>query len=245
MASFDLPEWNGLLTAAHVWHLAPDSLTAEVLQRWRLVWFDGAELAQLDRLSSERLRNARLAARGLLRVVLSHYTGIEPGAWMFVAGVQGKPGIAGPAGFESLQFNLTHTEALVVCAVSRTGEVGVDAEETSRAVDIDQVARHFFSLAEQKRLAELPNERRTAFFFEQWVLKEAYLKGLGTGLAQSPEDFTIGRSDDGQPLNCGIWQLALARPTPRHVAAVAIHPRGNEPIRVEWREADGLVARLM
>jgi 4'-phosphopantetheinyl transferase len=245
MPSCNLPEWDELLAAAHAWHLDPDRLTAELLRRWSLEWFDEPEIALLDRLVGQRLQHMRIAARGLLRVVLSHYTAVEPGAWKFVAGVHGKPGISAPAGFESLQFNLTHTAALVSCAVSRSGEVGVDAEETSRAVDIDQVSRHFFSLAEQKRLAELPDERRTAGFFEQWVLKEAYLKGQGTGLAQSPDDFTIGWSDDGQPHNCGNWQFALDRPTPRHVAAVAVHSHGGQPIRVEWREADRLVARFM
>lgn len=132
---------------------------------------------------------------------------------------------------------------LSYAAVSRSGEIGVDAEETSLPVEIDQVAKHFFSVAEQQWLAELPDERRKAGFYEQWVLKEAYLKGLGTGLAQSPESFTIGRGENGQPLNCGNWQFALHRPTPRHVAAVALH--GSEPMHVEWHDASRLVARVV
>ena len=207
MPSSEPSEWDELSAVAHAWHLDPDNAMAELLRRRSLEWLDAAEHARLDRLASERLRIAPLTARGLLRVVLSHSTGIEPAAWTFVAGVHGKPAIARPAGFESLHFNLTHTGALVVCAASRLGEIGVDAEETSRTVDIDQVAKHFFSLAEQQWLADLPVERRTAGFFEQWVLKEAYLKGRGTGLARSPEGFTIGRGDDGQPI--ALRELAV------------------------------------
>jgi 4'-phosphopantetheinyl transferase len=243
MSSTDFPEWDQLLVAAHAWHLSTDNLSADLFPQWPLRWLTATEIAELDRLASDRLRCTRLAARTLSRVVLSRYTGVDPAAWRFVAAAHGKPAIVGPAVFESLRFNLAHTDGLVVCAVSRAGEVGVDAEETSRIVNFDQVSRHFFSAAEQARLAALPLEQRAEGFFEQWVLKEAYVKGQGTGLSQSLEGFTIARSENGQPLAIGNWQFALNRPTPRHVAAVALHRRhAGESVIVEWRAAERLMA---
>ncbi|HEX3999205.1 MAG TPA: 4'-phosphopantetheinyl transferase superfamily protein [Pirellulales bacterium] len=257
----DAPEWEQLEAAVHAWCLDAGHPAAGILCRRSSDWIDPAELEQLDRFGwsghrlsggelpviqssrTEQLRQTRLTARALVRVVLSHHAGIHPASWRLVFGTHGKPAIAAPAGLESLHFNLTHTEGLLICAVSRAGDIGVDAEVNSRPVDIEQVARHFFSSREQQRLAELPPAVRTNGFFEQWVLKEAYLKGLGSGLTQSPESFTVERDGDGRPIGHDNWQLSLARPTPRHIAAIAVRPQRPEPIRIVWREASGLVGQ--
>lgn len=242
MPRSDLPHWDTILAAVHAYYLSPNSRAAAALRQRCLEWSDGSELEQFGspgegQAAGGRARDARLAARGLLRVVLSHYAGIDFAAWRLAAGAHGKPAIAGPAGFESLRFNLTHTDGLVVCAVTRAGEIGVDVENTSRTVDVGSVARHFFSVSEQQWLASLPPEKRTDGFFEQWVLKEAFLKGRGTGLMESPESFTISRGEDGAPLDCQNWQFTLARPTAEHVAAIAIERRGSGAASVKWHAA--------
>jgi 4'-phosphopantetheinyl transferase len=129
----------------------------------------------------------------------------------------------------------------VICLVSRAGEVGVDAEETSRAVNVAQVARHFLSHREQTSLEKLPANESVARFFEQWVLKEAYLKGTGKGIVTAQERFTIKFGDNGQPLPIGSWQLFLHRPSARYIAAAAVRQRrGATPVSVCWLESDDL-----
>ena len=150
-----------------------------------------------------------------------------------------KPKIIGPADFKSLRFNLAHTSGLVICLVSRAGEVGVDAEETSRLVDIAQVARHFLSRREQACLENLPAHLRIARFFKQWVLREAYLKGIGKGIAHAPERFTVRLGENDQPLPIRNWQFFLCRPSAKHVAAAAVRQRrGAAPVSVRWLKAD-------
>ena len=134
-----------------------------------------------------------------------------------------------------MRFNLTHTRGLVICLVTRTGEVGVDAEETSRRVEIDRVAAHFFSKTERASLSKLPKRRRTLRFFQLWVLKEAYLKGRGDGLLREPDQFTVNIGDDLVPLPLGKWQLTLHRPSRRHVAAVAV--RSERAVLIKWIDA--------
>jgi len=87
--------------------------------------------------------------RALCRLALSHYTGVDPATWVFTAGKYGKPAIARPAAFRAARFNLSHTDGLIVCAVGRAGEIGIDVEDTSRQVDIVQISRHFFSADEE------------------------------------------------------------------------------------------------
>ena len=79
---------------------------------------------------TERQRHDYLTARVLCRATLSRYAPVHPSEWKFEKGAYGKPRIAAPAGFESLHFNLTHTEGLMIFLVSRAGEVGIDAEKT-------------------------------------------------------------------------------------------------------------------
>lgn len=119
--------------------------------------------------------------------------------------------------------------------------MGVDAEETSRVVDVAQVARHFLSRREQARLEDLPAHQRVERFFEQWVLREAYLKGIGKGIAAAPERFTLKFGENGEPLPIGNWQFFLRWPGEKYVAAAAIRPRrGAAPVSVRWLKADDL-----
>jgi 4'-phosphopantetheinyl transferase len=231
-----------LLTAAHVWHLAPHTLRAELLEQPYRSWLTPEELVRIDALRMEPLRHTHRAARVLRNLVLSHYTGVHPAVWRFGTGAHGKPRVDRPGAVRSLRFNLTHTDGLVGCIVSRAGDVGLDAEETSRAVDIAEVAPHFFSAREQARLAESSPDERAARFFEQWVVKEAYFKGRGTGVPDAPERLTIEWNDDSQPLPPGNWQFILKRLGECHVAAAAVHsPAGESPIPVQWFDAAALV----
>ena len=56
--------------------------------------------------------------RALVRTVLSRYVAVRPEAWEFSYNPHGKPSVAGP-GEPGLEFNLSHTEGVVVLAVSR------------------------------------------------------------------------------------------------------------------------------
>lgn len=228
-------EWDDLLAAAHVWQIRPDKIAADALERNCLGWLAPAEKAHWSRLRGDRLKHDYLAARGLVRITLSRYTGVEPEDWKFAKAQRGKPRIAGPAECKALQFNLTHTKDLIACVVTRAGEVGVDAEEITRAVDVEQVARHFLSEIEREHLAALPPRSRKKRFFEIWVLKEAYLKGRGTGLWQSPEKVTIRFDRRGLPRAMENWRFSLHQPTRQHVAAAAVRKsRARDAITISW-----------
>jgi len=232
-------EWDDLLTIAPVWYVSPDTLTRDALECRCLDWLTPQERARRRLFRTDRLQHNYLAARALCRWALSWFTGIEPRDWQFSAGPHGKPEIAVPGEFSSLHFNLTHTERLVACIVTRAGAVGLDAEETSRPVDVAAVAGQFLSPAERDCLSALPPQRRLPRFYEYWVLKEAYLKARGTGLSLPPDQFTIEWQGHGQPSALDEWQLGLHHPTPCHVAASAVPlMRGAPALEVTWRWAD-------
>jgi 4'-phosphopantetheinyl transferase len=238
-------QWLELRTTAHAWQFSTDEIAPRLLRQRCFPWLSIQERAHWKKFKTEKSRHEYLAARALCRVTLSWYTGIGPPNWSFGRSSNGKPTIVGPAEFKSLRFNLAHTNGLVICLVSRAGEVGVDTEETSRAVNVAQVARHFLSRQEQRRLEKLPEHECIARFFEQWVLREAYLKGTGKGIVAAAERFTIKFGDNGQPLPIGSWQLSLHRPSARYVAAAAVRQRrGAAPVSVRWLKSDDLCQLL-
>jgi len=97
------------------------------------------------------------------------------------------------------------------------------------------MARHYFSPVEQARLATLPRRRRAEHFFEQWVLKEAYVKATGNGLGNSPERFTFERGSDGNSIAIEDCQFAIHRPISSHVAAaVVLLARQDEALSFKW-----------
>ena len=85
-------------------------------------------------------------------------------------------------GCERLDFSISHSNELVVCALSvDDGKIGADTENKDSPVRKEkqpQFAGRFFSGNEREILDKEPER-----FSEIWTRKEAYLKRLGTGIA--------------------------------------------------------------
>ena len=132
----------------------------------------------------EKHRRQCLAARALLRTVLSHHAPVAPGDWRFGAATNGKPFITGPAAQAGLHFNLAHTHGLVVCAVSHGhARLGVDVEALDRGASAAEIADSHFSPDEITQLRRMPAEHHQHAFMRLWTLKEAFIKATGEGLS--------------------------------------------------------------
>jgi 4'-phosphopantetheinyl transferase len=74
----------------------------------------------------------------------------------------------------SLCFNLTHTQSLLMCAVTQKAEVGIDVEERERKFtrDLMALARRQLSPEEADWLSQFtdPYEQRCQFM-QLWTLK--------------------------------------------------------------------------
>src|SRR5690606_16111721 len=100
--------------------------------------------------------------------------------WKFEISRHGRPTIVGE-NLLNLQFNLSKSSGLVVCAITRDAVVGVDVENIRRRAPVD-VADTFFAPGEVAALRALPLEQQPERFFEYWTLKESYIKARGLGL---------------------------------------------------------------
>ncbi|MEU3146811.1 MULTISPECIES: 4'-phosphopantetheinyl transferase superfamily protein [unclassified Streptomyces] len=135
----------------------------------------------------DRDRDAYVVAHAALRDVLSALLGVPADALPLTrepcagcGGPHGRPVLRMPG----VHFSLSHSGDLVMVALA-PAPVGVDVEglATARAVLGAQSALH---PAEADELALLPAHERPVAFTRAWVRKEAYLKGLGTGLVRDP-----------------------------------------------------------
>lgn len=81
----------------------------------------------------------------------------------------------------NIDFNISHSNNIVVCAVSdREGRVGLDVEKSNIYGDRNRelrMAERYFSADEAKAL-----KNGYASFADIWTQKEAYLKYVGIGM---------------------------------------------------------------
>lgn len=189
--------------AVHVWRAdlaAADERLADLLC--------AQERERAARLLSDRDRLLWTRARGVLRALLGRYLGLEPGALRFAVGERGKPalldgtarlsdgtarlsdeaarlsaGTAAGGTAATLAFNLSHSGAVALYALSSAGEVGVDVEVERRQLDEPALAERVLGARQAARLRALadPIVRRREFL-RAWTRHEAGVKCLGTGI---------------------------------------------------------------
>ena len=130
---------------------------------------------RLAAFATPKRRREYMLGRALLRCALARHTGRPARSHRLETTATGKPFcVDGPA------LGLSHDGALVVCALSTIGEVGVDVQSPSPHRHTAEIAAHDFS-AEERAWVERASSVHA--FYWLWVLKEAYLKQVGIGLA--------------------------------------------------------------
>lgn len=88
-----------------------------------------------------------------------------------------------------LHFSISHTKSRVFCVLSEK-PVGIDAEDTDRAIDL-RLAEKILSEKEKHRYEGAVDKRLA--LLRLWVLKEASVKASGEGLRGYPNhtDFDL------------------------------------------------------
>lgn len=156
------------------------------------------------------------ARRGWLRHLLARELLCAPGEVPIVAAPGGKPHLAGLG----LRFSLSHSSGMALYALSWEMEVGVDLEEIREASEFEGIAARLFSRAERTAIASLDPPRRLEASFQCWASKEAYVKGLGTGIT-FPLDTLDVYGGDREYTTVSGWSVQQIDVAPGFAAAVA------------------------
>ena len=161
-------------------------------------WLSDAEQRRLTAFVKARDRLRFAVSHSLMRAILGRYSGLDPADVNLCDDALGKPHAFDRGGSPSAwNFNLSHCEDRALVAVGRHRLVGVDIEREREDVDLAAIARRFFSPAERDDFDSRPLERRRAWFYRQWVAKEAVLKAHGGGVSVAPESFGIVFEESG------------------------------------------------
>jgi len=202
------------------------------------------ELARYRRFLVQPAAQSFLAARVLVRSILSAYCGVPPVDWRFENNPWGKPRISSPACPTGLRFNLSHKPGFVVCLVGLDRELGVDVEDiTTGRVDLPGLADRFFAPSESAQVRALDGDARIRRFYQLWTLKEAYLKARGFGITLGLDKFSFSfdassqiRFDPGVLDSPDAWDFHHFYPDPHHIIAAAVSA-GSPPAAIDLCDA--------
>jgi len=173
----------------HVWRANLDQLGACI--RWMSRLLCPAEHDRTDRFRFHRDRHRYIVRRALLRIILGEYLDKEPGSVHIGYGPHGKPYLANSWLSGKLHFSVTHAGGIGLFAFVFNRRIGIDLEMIRPDITYDRIARHFFTAEEYRTLMLQPVMERSRLFFRYWTRKEAYLKGVGTGLFLSPDQIDV------------------------------------------------------
>ena len=96
----------------------------------------------------------------------------------------GKPYVEG-----GKHFSITHSGNLVMVAVADF-EIGLDAEIKQNKV-YTHIADRILSEREYSEYSAVVGAAKSEYFLSKWVVKESYLKCLGTGIRKYPADVEV------------------------------------------------------
>ncbi len=190
------------------------------------------ECLRANRFRFERDARQFRICRGLLRLGLAWYLGVEPASLILTANAQGKPRLEG---YPKVHFNVSHCQGVGLIAFTAAGEVGIDIESVDRLVEAMEIASAYFSPAEIAWIeAGQSEQERVEFFLRLWTRKEAVLKAVGLGLSFGLDRVDVMLSQGnvveipaGSRRDGSRWRVQDLALEPGFLAAVAAPP-------VEW-----------
>lgn len=182
------PEWQSplgnLVCAEHEVHIWRAKLTVEPeTLHWYAQILSPDEQQRASRFRFERDRHRFIAARGILRSLLGRYLKVEASQLRFCYGATGKPALENSFNALGLEFNLSHAQDLMLCAVTVRQPIGIDLEGMRAITDLKGLTQRFFSPREHQAIQSKPVEQQPFTFLQYWTCKEAILKASGSGLA--------------------------------------------------------------
>ncbi len=225
----------------HVWRASLDPPARHLEGLLRVL--SDAERRRAAQFCFERDRRWFIAGRGVVRMILGSYLAILPDRLTFHAGGTGKPALSASQG-AGIEFSVSHSRGLILCAVTRDQRIGVDVERIRTLSRMACTAGQVLTPREHAVFQALAHEQRRAALFRGWTRKEAYLKACGEGLSRSPDRVDVSLPPfeparrltvDGDPGASSRWSIRDLAPAPGYVGALANEGDQVLPVTcVQW-----------
>jgi 4'-phosphopantetheinyl transferase len=180
-----LPVKPLLEASANIW-LAKISLLTPYMKNLAS-FLSQKELSRAYSLAAGQYRDVYILSHGILRLILSYYSGIHPREIIFHTSPAGKPFIS----TGTLLFNMSHAPNIVAIAINQADEIGIDIEERISGFSPDEVAAQYFNAEDIASLRKADEDKSLKLFYTYWTRKEAFLKAIGTGFTNHMDHIQV------------------------------------------------------
>ncbi len=185
------------------------------------------EIVRAKKFKFKKDRNCYIISRGILRELLGAYLDENAAKLKFEYTSYGKPYLPN----KNLNFNISHSGDMVVCAFVVGLQIGVDIEKIKQDFDVLELAQKFFSKREIEVLEKQPKEDLARAFYRCWTRKEAFIKAEGSGLSFPLNKFAVSLEDDNQAIlletdwdasEKSHWSLFSFVPEDNYIGALSV-----------------------
>lgn len=174
----------------HIWVGQLEPRSPDLLSR--------AEFSRAEQYLSLASRDRYISRTVMLRQIIGYYLDAPPEAVQLSSEKWSRPRLlTGP----DLAFSVSKVADQVVFAFRLGDGLGVDIEASRTDLDQTGLASRLLAVREQVEFAQVPPERRGDVLIQAWARKEAYVKGIGTGLRHPVNSFETGLE--------GSWRRVL------------------------------------
>ncbi len=244
---WDIPPAHSILNSdeVHVWRASLDTPQSHVRSLEQTLSADERRRAERFRFQKDSAHF--IVTRGILRAILARYLARDPQSLQFHYNQYGKPSLVAEPGSDALSFNVTHSRAMALYAITHNQNIGIDLEYINTEIEYEQIAERFFSPKEVSMFRAVPQHMQAKAFFNCWTRKEAYVKARGIGLSLDLNKFDVSVTP-GEPAailsireenqNVANWSLHDLYPDLAYAAALAVERRASKLICWQWSYQD-------
>lgn len=170
----------------------------------------------------------RAEARARCREILARYLETRPDEVPIFRPDGGKPFVCDTRD-PPLQFSMSHSGDFALLGIACRQRIGIDLERLRPLPRAEALAARFFTPDEALRIARAPISQLA--FLKTWVLKEAYLKGIGGSVPAGLGRFEIALDELGAARvartelengSASAWSLAEVDSPDGFVGALAV-----------------------
>ena len=225
----------------HLWSLDPRQISIAHKLDSLITLLSKSEVQKVQRYRHPQGQHDALITRLFIRSVLALYTEQDAQDLQFAITAHGKPELCNSS--LPIRFNLSHSNNLIICAVCLNHDIGCDVESLARKINIESIAKRYFSAHEYQSLQMLSPAAQKTRFFEYWTLKEAFVKATGLGISQGLNSFsfniaaaektsfndriTLSFSENSKLQNSQDWYSCLSYLEQKHCIAICVKNDSN------------------
>lgn len=183
------------LNEVHLWIADLDLHSDNYVNYKKLLNAD--EAGKESKFATEKLRRFYTISRGILRKILQQYLHQKNEEIDFFYGKNGKPFLINNP--HKLQFNVSHSQKLMIYGISTETEIGVDIEYFQPEIFKSELLEYVLSHSEKEAFNTLGEYERPLAFYYAWTRKEAFLKAQGVGLSKPLESVEVSFKPSERP----------------------------------------------